>query len=197
NVARCPRPDETARRSTASRPFSDISRAALPGCGSIDVMTFERVGPADVDEVRGFLRAADLTLAGLDSPTVRLWLERNGDGHVVGSTGWESSADGRHALIRSVAVARRGTGVGTRLARHALADAAASGARRAWLFSRRSGPFWQSLGFTPADRDELAAALADTHQVRLFAETGQLAREIAWSLPLAPGTAAGRAIESP
>lgn len=159
-------------------------------------MTVERVGPADVDEVRAFLRAADLTLAGLDSPTVRLWLERDDDGRVVGSTGWESSTDGRHALIRSVAVAHRGTGAGSRLARHALADAAASGARRAWLFSRRSGPFWQSLGFAPADRDTLAAALADTHQVRLFAETGQLAREIAWSLPLIPGARTGWAMES-
>lgn len=51
-------------------------------------------------------------------------------------------------------------------------------------FSRRSGPFWQSLGFEPADRDELAAALADTQQVRLFQRTGQLSREVAWSREL-------------
>ncbi|PPF24330.1 GNAT family N-acetyltransferase [Rathayibacter tritici] len=151
-------------------------------------MQLQRVGPADVDEVRAFLAEADLTLAGLDSPSVRLWLERDARGRTVGSTGWEPSADGRHALIRSVAVAvdRRGSGAGRRLARHALADAARSGARRAWLFSRRSGPFWRSLGFAPADRDELAAALAATYQVRLFTESGQLAREIAWSLRLGP-----------
>ena len=59
-----------------------------------------------------------------------------------------------------------------------------AGVERAWLFSRRSGPFWQKLGFMAADRDELAAALADTHQVRLFVETGQLGREVAWSCPL-------------
>ncbi len=56
---------------------------------------------------------------------------------------------------------------------------------RAWLFSRRSGPFWQSLGFESADRDELAEALAGTHQVRLFQQTGQVSREVAWSRLLA------------
>ncbi|MDT9627884.1 hypothetical protein RTF48_24940, partial [Escherichia coli] len=59
------------------------------------------------------------------------------------------------------------------------------GAMRAWLFSRRSGSFWQSLGFESADRDELAEALADTHQVRLFQQTGQLGCEVAWSRSLA------------
>ena len=63
----------------------------------------------------------------------------------------------------------------------ALPISAESGAERAWLFSRRSGPFWQQLGFTSADRDELAQALASTHQVRLFTETGQLQLEVAWS----------------
>ncbi|PPG15607.1 MULTISPECIES: GNAT family N-acetyltransferase [unclassified Rathayibacter] len=149
-------------------------------------MELQRAGPADVDAARAFLAAADLTLAGIDSPSVRLWLERDRSGRVVGSTGWEPSTDGSHALIRSVAVAsdRRASGAGSRLARHALADAARSGARRAWLFSRRSGPFWRSLGFEPADRDELAAALAATHQVRLFTESGQLGREVAWSRAL-------------
>jgi len=150
------------------------------------------IAPTDADaraDLRAFLAAADLTLAGLDSPTprLRLWVDRDATGTVVGSTGYELSADGTHALIRSVAVAPTGRtrGAGSRLARHALIDAAAHGARHAWLFSRRSGPFWQKLGFTPADRDALAAALPDTHQVQLFRATGQLAREVAWSRPLA------------
>ncbi|MFK3835002.1 GNAT family N-acetyltransferase [Microbacterium sp. NPDC087868] len=108
-------------------------------------------------------------------------------GAIVGSTGFEISADGRDALIRSVAVAptQRARGRGRALASFALEHAAEEGARRAWLFSRRSGPFWQSLGFVPADRDELAQALAGTHQVRLFQQTGQLRCEVAWSLSLA------------
>jgi len=35
-----------------------------------------------------------------------------------------------------------------------------------------------------ADLYELADALADTHQVRLFRATGQLADEVAWSRAL-------------
>ncbi|MBP2389958.1 GNAT family N-acetyltransferase [Aeromicrobium fastidiosum] len=133
--------------------------------------------------VRDFLRSVDLTLAGLDAPAVRLWVEHDERGEIIGSTGFEVSADGRNALIRSVAVApgRRAAGAGSRLARHALDEARASGADRAWLFSRRSGPFWQSLGFARADRHELAAALPDAHQVVLFTQTGQLDREVAWS----------------
>lgn len=139
----------------------------------------------DVDDLAAFLELVDLTTSGLDAPTVRLWIERDAD-RIVGSTGYESSVDGRHVLVRSVAVHpdRRSTGRGTELALFALAEASRAGAERAWLFSRRSGPFWAGLGFAPAERDELATVLADTHQVRLFTASGQLADEVAWSLPL-------------
>jgi len=149
-------------------------------------MNFHRVQGADVDDVREFLREADLTLAGLDASTVHLWVERGSRGEIVGSTGFELSLDGRHALIRSVAVAPdlRASGVGSGLARFAIERARDAGAGRVWLFSRRSGPFWQKLGFTSADRAELVAALPDTHQVRLFVDSGQLQCEVAWSLVL-------------
>ncbi len=144
------------------------------------------VGIDDLDDLRVFLGEADLTVHGIDSETVRLWIERAADGRIVGSAGFELSSDGAHALIRSVEVAdgRRTRGVGTRLARFALDEAARSGAARAWLFSRRPGPFWQRLGFVAADRDELAAALPNAQQVQRFSETGQLEHEVAWSRPL-------------
>lgn len=144
--------------------------------------------PADIEALTAFLGGVDLTLSGLDAPGVRLWAERDEKGDVVASTGYELSGDGHHALIRSVAVSQAGRrrGRGSALARCALERAEAEGATTAWLFSRRSGPFWQSLGFQPADRDELAGVLADTHQVRLFRQTGQLHREVAWSRPLGP-----------
>jgi N-acetylglutamate synthase-like GNAT family acetyltransferase len=145
------------------------------------------VGPDDVADLRAFLTACDLTVAGLDAPTVRLWVVRDAAGSVVASTGYET-ADGRHVLLRSVAVgpSRRGSGHGSALARLAMAEAHREGAERAWLFSRRSGPFWQRLGFAAADRDELATVLAGTTQVELFRTTGQLAHEVAWSRPLGP-----------
>ena len=146
-------------------------------------MVLERLSAADVGEVRDFPHEVDLTLAGLDAPTVRLWVERDDRSEIIGSTGFELSEDRNHALIRSVAVTPRlrTSGAGSRLARYALEQASAAGARRAWLFSRRSGPFWQKLGFSTADRHELAKVLPHTHQVRLFVQSGQLGREVAWS----------------
>jgi N-acetylglutamate synthase-like GNAT family acetyltransferase len=148
---------------------------------------------SDIAEVAAFLQDADLTVSGLHAPSVHLWFERDDAHRIVGTTGFELSPDGSHALIRSVAVrapARR-SGRGTALARFAIERAAEAGATTVWLFSRRSGPFWQRLGFTAADRTDLARALAGTHQVELFQATGQLDREVAWSRPLVPTRTAG------
>ncbi|GAA2228564.1 hypothetical protein GCM10010413_26110 [Promicromonospora sukumoe] len=138
--------------------------------------------PADLDDLAAFLRAADLTVAALAEPAVCLWLERDDTGAVAATTGFELGADGEHALVRSVAVRPdlRGAGDGLRLARFALDRAADAGAHEAWLFSRRSGGFWQKLGFGPTTTQALAAALPDAHQVALFRSTGQLDREVAW-----------------
>ena len=155
-------------------------------CGVSTLWCVNLLTPAsahDTAELIDFLTDVDLTLSGLDSATVHIWIQRNDAGRIVASTGFELSSDARNALVRSVAVlpSAQREGSGTRLARFALRRASELGAERAWLFSRRSGPFWQGLGFELADREELARALPDTHQVRLFTETGQLAREVAWS----------------
>ena len=146
----------------------------------------ERVSAVDTDQLRRFLREVDLTLAGLEDPTVHLWIERDESGNVIGTTGFELSEDCKHALIRSVAVSppQRVRGAGSRLARYAMDQARGAGATQAWLFSRRSGAFWQKLGFSRADRDELVQVLPHAHQVRLFVQTGQLQREVAWSRTL-------------
>lgn len=143
---------------------------------------FHRPSDADIEELRDFLILCDLTIAGLDDPLVRLWMIRDENAQVIGSTGYELSPDRSHALVRSVAVhpTLRRAGDGRRYAEHALRSAQAEGAETAWLFSRRSGPFWESLGFEPGDREELAAVLGETSQVRLFVQTGQLEREVAW-----------------
>jgi len=151
------------------------------------MLSLTAVTGQDRPELTDFLRVVDLTLSGLDSPAVYLWIVRDPyTAQIFASTGFELSADGQHALIRSVAVHpnRRAGGLGLQLAAFALQQAADAGARQAWLFSRRSGPFWQKVGFSPAVIADLAAALATTHQVRLFSRTGQLDREVAWSRTL-------------
>jgi N-acetylglutamate synthase-like GNAT family acetyltransferase len=137
----------------------------------------------DHEDLVVFLREADLTTSGLDSETAHLWIQRDHSAAIIASTGFESSDDGQHALIRSVAVRKsaRSNGLGLLLARFAMDRAVDGGASTAWLFSRRSGPFWQKLGFEIADKDELAQVLRNTAQVRLFVESGQLGREVAWS----------------
>jgi N-acetylglutamate synthase-like GNAT family acetyltransferase len=139
-----------------------------------------RATAADAFALGEFLRSVDLTTAGLDDSHLQLWIDLDPDGRIVGTTGFEFT-DG-DALIRSVAVAAhlRGSGRGTELARFALDQVIALGAQRAWLMSRRSGAFWQTLGFVSADIHQLAAALLTTTQVREFAATGQLDYETAW-----------------
>ena len=140
------------------------------------------VDPLDTAELHDFLAEADLTTAGLDARGARYWIVRGERGEIVGSTGFERSPSAPDALIRSVAVASamRASGLGSELARFALDAARAAGVERAWLFSRRSGPFWQKLGFEQVSTASLAAALGETTQVALFRQTGQLDREVAW-----------------
>jgi N-acetylglutamate synthase-like GNAT family acetyltransferase len=139
---------------------------------------------ADAAPLAEFLRRCDLTTSGIGAPGLRLWIDVDSDGRIVGSTGFE--VVGESALLRSVAVSPylRGTGRGTELAKFALDQLTAMGVRRVWLFSRRSGPFWEKLGFGTVDIAELAASLADTHQVRAFEASGQLGFETAWSRQL-------------
>jgi hypothetical protein len=60
---------------------------------SISGVSFELVAPTHVNVLRDFLSEVDLTLAGLDDPAVRLWIERDVDGYIIGSTGYELSPD--------------------------------------------------------------------------------------------------------
>jgi hypothetical protein len=59
-------------------------------------VSFELVAPTHVNVLRDFLSEVDLTLAGLDDlddPKVRLSIERDVDGCIIGSTGYELSPD--------------------------------------------------------------------------------------------------------
>lgn len=88
----------------------------------------------------------DLTLAGLGDPAVCVWVDRAESGGVICSTGFELSADGKHALIRSVAVAsgRRTSGAGTRLARFAMERARIAGRPKSGCFHAVPGRFGRS-----------------------------------------------------
>lgn len=52
---------------------------------------------SDVEVLTDFLRSVDPALSRLDAPGIRLWLERDTHGAIVGSTGYELSSNGQHA----------------------------------------------------------------------------------------------------
>ena len=138
----------------------------------------------DAFELGEFLRAAGLSAAGIGEPGLALWIDLDPDGRIVGSTGFELV--GRDALLRSVAVGRslRSRGRGSELVEFALAEAGHLGAERAWALTRRTGPFWEALGFAATEGPDLAERLADTHLVRSLVASGLLRYETAWSRPL-------------
>lgn len=60
---------------TAHRDRPD-SRSATGRRWNDERVTFHTMTEHDVEPIRAFLRDADLTLAGLDEPTVHLWIEQ-------------------------------------------------------------------------------------------------------------------------
>ncbi|BAJ26831.1 MULTISPECIES: GNAT family N-acetyltransferase [Kitasatospora] len=131
------------------------------------------------DDLAAFLHAQGLDPDGLDQPGTLLWTIRDAAGPTA-SAALEPS--GRAALLRSVAVRpdRRGTGTARRLVEDVLAEAAAGGVHRVYLFSTDAGAFWQRMGFREVPVPEAAAALPDAPQVRRYLADGSLADEVAW-----------------
>ncbi|MET9836057.1 GNAT family N-acetyltransferase [Streptomyces sp. NPDC006385] len=153
------------RRSAAATP--NPSRPPGPPC---------RCGTG---ELATFLAGQGLSSEGVLAPGTRYWLTRDTAGPAA-ALGWERQDD--HVLLRSVAVRPdlRGCGGAQRLVEHALVDAAAQGARTAYLFSTEAGPFWTRLGFRPIPVAEVARALPHAPQVHQYSTAGTLADEAAW-----------------
>ncbi|MFC8718207.1 GNAT family N-acetyltransferase [Kitasatospora sp. NPDC057198] len=139
---------------------------------------------ADLDDLAAFLRAQGLDPHGLDEPGTLLWTVRDASGPTASAA---LELAGPAALLRSVAVRpdRRGNGTARRLVEDVLAEAAAGGIRRVYLFSTDAGAFWRRLGFREVPVPEAANALAAAPQVRQYLADGSLAAEAAWCRDLA------------
>ena len=76
-------------------------------------------------------------------------------GYAVVSWGWSLESGGRDALLDELYVRERGAGLGRTLLNHAMAAAAAAGARRMFLeterHNRRVRRFYAGLGFATED----------------------------------------------
>lgn len=139
-----------------------------------------RAAAADGPAIVALLAAADLLTHDVLAPGTVYWVAHDGMRQLVGVAGVETGADA--ALLRSVAVlpAWRGQGLAQLLVEHAIAFVRASGYWRVYLFSTRSGGYWQRLGFRRVAVDEVARALPSSPQVVRFAAIGKLAGEVAW-----------------
>ena len=130
-------------------------------------VTLDPVTDADLGYVLAVLREADLPSAGIGDDTVRLFLA-DADGERVGVGGFEDY--GGTGLLRSIAIepGARGQGYGTALVETLEAEAGVAGIENLLLLTTDAGPFFESLGYEPAewsvvpDSSALSAVCPDT-----------------------------------
>ncbi len=81
------------------------------------------------------------------------------DGGIIGIAGTEMR--GSVALLRSVSIdaAHQNGGLGSRLVRHVLADAAARGVQDIYLLTTGAADYFPRLGFAVARREDVPTAL--------------------------------------
>jgi N-acetylglutamate synthase-like GNAT family acetyltransferase len=117
----------------------------------------------DLVAVRDLLRAARLPVADIAEHLGR-FLVIEVAGTVVAAGGFE--AHGEDVLLRSLVVSptHRRLGIARRLTTELLAQAAAGGARRAWLLTDSATGLFAGCGFAPADRAVAPRAIRSTRQ---------------------------------
>lgn len=151
----------------------------------MDEVLIEAAAAADMDVVKALLRQANLPEAGVDELGARLWVARDGGapvGALVGCVGLELY--GQDALLRSLCVdgARRGGGVGDRLVREALRQAAARRVRGVFLLTTTAAEYFTRHGFRRIGRDALPAAVRTSAEFTSLCPASAVAmgREVTW-----------------
>ena len=134
--------------------FARRERLAAPA-------TIVEAGRQDIPEILAFLAANGLPAAGLAEYVTDLLVAREG-GHLVGTAALE--VYGREALLRSVAVAGtlRGTGLGQRLTRAALALARRRDVARLFLLTETAAAFFPRFGFADIERSLVPESIRQT-----------------------------------
>lgn len=146
----------------------------------MEEMTIRPASMVDFDVITHLLKEADLFSQDVLAVGTRYWVVEDRDEKVVGCLGMELGKEA--VLLKSAAVkpAFRKKGLAERLVQEAVSFAVAHGYQRAYLFSVRSGGYWQRLGFREVPVAELVEALQDAYQVRHFQRIGKLPTEHAW-----------------
>jgi N-acetylglutamate synthase-like GNAT family acetyltransferase/SAM-dependent methyltransferase len=134
-------------------------------CGPAPGWTVRRAVPRDRSEVEALLKASGLVEDGLALAFPQGYVIAESGGRVAGVAGIERH--GRHALLRSVAVAEplRGKGVGEVLVHDRLAAAEAEGATDVWLLTTTADRWFPRFGFTRVPREAIPAPLQQSAEV--------------------------------
>lgn len=120
---------------------------------------------ADRPAIAALLRACELPVDDLDEAGVDFVVAMEG-GALQGVGGLERHGD--VALLRSLAVVpgRRGSGLGSRLARALEAQAEANGIRQLVLLTTTAAPFFARRGYATIARDAAPAAARRSAEFR-------------------------------
>jgi amino-acid N-acetyltransferase len=133
-------------------------------------------GPADLAGVMRFLMAAGMPAIDRTDPVPAFWAASAG-ARTVGAVGLEYH--GSTGLLRSLAVSAeaRSRGLGTRLARHAEASAAAAGLSSLNVLTETAEDFFAQLGYRVLARRDLPAGIQASAEFRALCPASAICME--------------------
>jgi amino-acid N-acetyltransferase len=120
-----------------------------------------RADHADLEPLLAFLKANKLVLEGINFEHFWVQLE---DGVVTASGGLE--VYGEVALLRSVAVAVRGQGLGRELVQQLLEYAKSLGVNEVVLLTKTAESFFAKIGFVVSSREAVSEAVKTSVEFR-------------------------------
>lgn len=127
--------------------------------------TIRPARPGDFPALRALLEDAHLPTEGVEADHVRFWVAEE-EGRIAGVIGLEVYGDA--GLLRSAAVtpAVQGTGVGTFLVRHLLAQATDLGIGTIYLLTETAESWFPRFGFRVVSREEVNARVRKSPEFR-------------------------------
>ncbi|MFN8373032.1 MAG: arsenic resistance N-acetyltransferase ArsN2 [Anaerolineae bacterium] len=125
--------------------------------------TFRSAAPTDWEQVAQLLTRVELPLDGAQEHLADFVLAVDGE-QLAGVAAVEQYAE--HGLLRSVAVAQRGQGLGQTLVRHILAQARAEGLQDITLLTTTAADFFPRFGFEKIAREQTPAAVQTSIEIQ-------------------------------
>lgn len=122
-------------------------------------------GQSDLPAIEALLTASDLPIIGVRDALCS-FLVAEAEGKIVGVVGIERH--GRHALLRSTAVAKewRSRGIARQLVDRIIAEAEEQGVNALYLLTTTAERYFPSFGFAATERDSVPEDIKATSEFR-------------------------------